>query len=55
MSLFSIIIDVIQIRKQEIKLRNLIHTNETVKVLRDNKENEIFSEMVKKKIKYFFI
>ncbi|KAI1725904.1 e1-E2 ATPase domain-containing protein [Ditylenchus destructor] len=35
MSVISISLDVIQIRRQEIKLRSMVHTHETVQVLRD--------------------
>lgn len=46
MSVVSITLDIVQIRNQERKLRSMVHTHETVQVLRNGKLEEIFSEMV---------
>lgn len=46
MSLLSIFTDVYQIRKQESRLRNMVQKLDIVKVLRNGKEEEVFSDSV---------
>uniref|UniRef100_A0A8R1DXG4 Cation-transporting ATPase n=1 Tax=Caenorhabditis japonica TaxID=281687 RepID=A0A8R1DXG4_CAEJA len=46
LSLGSIIMDVVQIRTQEIRLRGMVHSTEEVEVIRDGKEMTIGSEQL---------
>lgn len=46
MSVISITLDIVQTRRQECKLRSMVHTHETVQVLRNGEAQEIASEMV---------
>lgn len=46
MSLLSIFTDVYQIRKQETRLQSMVQKLELVKVLRNGKEEDVFSDNV---------
>lgn len=51
MSAISIITDVIQVRKQEIKLRSMVHTHENVHVIRNGGQTQ---ETSSETVKYYF-
>lgn len=46
LSLASIVMDVYQIRTQEIRLRSMVHSTESVEVIRDGKETTIGSDQL---------
>lgn len=46
MSLLSIFTDVYQIRKQETRLQSMVQKLELIKVLRNGKEEDVFSDNV---------